>query len=123
MKPEQFKPLRDGVLVCLLPSRPHPLGLIIQREHPAFHDVVSKQTDGTHGDYRHVSAEGIVVSVGPGKLNKTGKSFIPTTLKPGDNITFTAGWDDLEGAIPGHVLIQEADVWWLNAKASDCASA
>lgn len=122
MTPEQFKPLRDGVLVCLLPERPHPLGLILHRENPQFQDVVSNQTDGEHGDYRHVSAEGIVISVGPGRWRKrkngSSEFFVPTTLKPGQHITFTAGWDDLDGAIPGHVLIQEADVWWLNEDAS-----
>jgi len=121
MNPEQFQPLRDGVLVRLLSDRPHPLGLIVLRENPQFVDVVSNQTDGAHGDYRHVSAEGIVIAVGPGRWHdkQSGSShFIPTTLKPGERITFTAGWDDLEGAIAGHVLVREADVWWRNENAS-----
>jgi len=114
MNPEQFRPLRDGVLVRLLPARPHPLGIIVQRQNPHLVDVVANQTDGNHGDYRHVSAEGVIVSVGPGVWGK--KTFKPTTLKPGQEITFTAGWDDLEGQIPGHVLVREADVWWINEK-------
>lgn len=117
MNPEQFRPLRDGVLVRLLPEAPHPLGLVIKRENPHQSDVVSNQTDGNHGDYRHVSAEGIIVSVGPGRWRQKKNGFayfVPTTLKPGEHITFTAGWDDLEGAISGHVLVQEADVWWTN---------
>ena len=117
MNPEQFKPLRDRVLVRLLPPRPHPLGIIVQRQNPHLVDVVANQTDGSHGDYRHTSAEGIVVAVGPGKWVDD-EYFQRSTLKPGAHIVFTAGWDDLQGAIPGHVLIQEADVWWLNENAS-----
>jgi co-chaperonin GroES (HSP10) len=121
MDPKQFKPLRDGVLVRLLPERPHPLGLTIQRENPQMVDVVSNQTDGNHGDYRRTSVKGIVIAVGPGKWCKRkgcGEHFVPTVLKPGQHITFTAGWDDSDGAFPGHALIQEADVWFVNRNAS-----
>lgn len=108
-KIEHLRPLHDRVLVRLFDTHA-PEGLIIVRDNPDCVDALNNRTDGEHGDYRRVGVHGIVVSVGPGIYDRKFR-FRPTTLTPGEVITFTAGWDDADGAIPGHVLIREADVW------------
>ena len=101
-----IQPLHDRVLVRLL-EKERADGLVIIRERPDCVDLVG---DGPqHSDHRRVGFTGVVVAVGPGKLDEKFK-FRATRVKPGEVVTFSA-WDDLDGRIPGHCMIREGDIW------------
>jgi co-chaperonin GroES (HSP10) len=104
-----IQPIHDRVLIRELPPAQRKDGLIIIREHPDKKDFLSNDTTGEHQDVQRVGAMGVVVAVGPGVWDEKFK-FHPTTLRPGEVVVFTA-WDDLEGAIPGHVMVREGDIW------------
>lgn len=115
--PYKFQPLRDGVIVRDFGQKTHPLGLVLIRENPEMVDVVSNQTDGSHGDYRRIPIDGEVIAVGPGKYDAKGRRK-PTVVKPGDKVRYST-WNDAPDVLPeGFRMIQEADIWgWLDAQA------
>jgi co-chaperonin GroES (HSP10) len=96
-----FRPINDRVLLQRLPDEQ---GLI-------------RLTDAER------SGKGVVLSTGPGKWmeNENGDWWRrPLAVRPGDIVRFTARWNDLEGTalsemidVPDAVLIQEADIWWV----------
>lgn len=58
------------------------------------------------------SKRGVVLAVGPGKLNEDGK-LIPTTVKVGAKVYFNAGWDnevDVGGDDEAYFLVKESDI-------------
>jgi co-chaperonin GroES (HSP10) len=115
--PYNFTPLRDGVLVRDLPEAPRKDGLVIIRENPELKNVVSSTTDGTADDYRREGRTGIVIACGPGRMSKRNR-LIPLTVKPGDQVTYTA-WNDLDASLPaGFRLIMEGDIWFVHEKAN-----
>jgi co-chaperonin GroES (HSP10) len=105
-EPEQLRPLHDRVLVRELPL---PGNLQLVREDP---NSIDGRKDGP-GDYRRLPRRGIVVSVGRGAWI-TPDFFRPTTVRPGQIITFSS-WQDWEDAPQGYWLIREADVWFVHS--------
>lgn len=58
------------------------------------------------------SKRGLVVAVGPGRLNDDGK-LLPTTVKIGAKVYFNAGWDnevDMGEDDEEYFLVREADI-------------
>lgn len=58
------------------------------------------------------SKRGVVVAVGPGKMNDDGK-LIPTSLKVGAKVYFNSGWDnevDVGGDDEEYFLVKESDI-------------
>lgn len=58
------------------------------------------------------SKRGVVVAVGPGKLNDDGK-LIPMTVKVGTKVYFNSGWDnevDVGGDDEEYFLVKESDI-------------
>lgn len=58
------------------------------------------------------SKRGVVIAVGPGKVNDQGK-LIPTSLKVGARVYFNSGWDnevDVGNDDEEHFLVKESDI-------------
>lgn len=94
-----IKPLGDGVLVRRegMPEKKSPAGIIIP-------DTAQKEK----------SKIGVVVEVGPGKLNSDGK-LVPMnpSIKVGVKVFFNAGWDNevnIGDEEEEHFLVAESDI-------------
>lgn len=97
MRKINVQPVGDRVLVMRVdaPEKKSAAGIIIP-------DTAEKEK----------SKRGVVVAVGPGRLNEDGK-LIPTTVKVGAKVYFNAGWDnevDVGGDGEAYFLVKESDI-------------
>lgn len=58
------------------------------------------------------SKRGVVITVGPGKINDEG-TLIPMSVRPGAEVIFSAGWDNevkLDDSEDEYFLVHESDI-------------
>jgi chaperonin GroES len=58
------------------------------------------------------SKHGVVIAVGPGKINDDGK-LVPMTVKKGAAVIFNSGWDnevEIRGDDAEYFLVRESDI-------------
>jgi chaperonin GroES len=58
------------------------------------------------------SKHGVVIAVGPGKINDDGK-LVPMTVKKGAAVIFNSGWDnevEIRGDDAEYFLVKESDI-------------